>query len=91
MTAEQIPQLVRRCRVEEITAYSKSELYRLIKAERFPAPLPKEPGERASYWVLSEVLAHVQRRIKRRDEQRDTQAQARAEGGRFTQPREAQQ
>lgn len=83
MTEQQTPSLIRRNRVEQITAYSKSELYRLIKAGRFPAPLPKEPGERASYWVLSEVLAHVQERIKRRDEQRSEQGQARADGGRF--------
>lgn len=83
---EPIPQqLVRRSRVEEITAYSKSELYRLIKAGKFPAPLPKENGERASYWLLSEVTAHVQERINRRNATQggQQQAQTRAEGGRF--------
>lgn len=80
---EKIEQLIRRSRVSELTSYSKSELYRLIKVGRFPAPIPKAEGERSSLWVLSEVAAHIHGRIRRRDEQSAQQEAPRDPGGRF--------
>jgi prophage regulatory protein len=76
-------QLIRRARVEDQTGLSKSELYRLIAAGKFPAPLPKEQGERASLWVASEVSAWVKARIARRESQREQSQQQRAQSGRF--------
>lgn len=84
--SESIPQqLIRKSRACELRGVSKSELHRLIKAGKFPAPLPKEEGERASFWVLSEVLEAVQERINRRAavQEAQQQAQPRADGGRF--------
>lgn len=56
-----IQTLIRIPRVEAATGYKRSTIYRLVKANRFPAPISL--GNRASAWVESEVNQWIERRI----------------------------
>jgi prophage regulatory protein len=49
--------LLRRRTVEERTTLSKSEMYRRIKAKRFPAPL--KIGTRAARWRASDIARWI--------------------------------
>lgn len=59
------PRLLRRPEVERLTGLARSSLYDLIRAGRFPAPIPLTTTARA--WVESEVLEFVAGRIAERD------------------------
>ncbi|MGH8766792.1 MAG: helix-turn-helix transcriptional regulator [Burkholderiales bacterium] len=47
--------------VRRLTGFSRSEIYRLIGLQRFPAQIPL--GERAVAWIESEVVAWIESRI----------------------------
>ncbi|MGH7604003.1 MAG: helix-turn-helix transcriptional regulator [Gemmatimonadaceae bacterium] len=57
--------LIRLPQVLNIVACSKTEVYRLIRAGKFPKPVPL--GARSSAWILAEVYAFVANRIARRE------------------------
>jgi len=59
-------QLVRLPEVRRIVALSRSEIYRQIRLERFPSPIPL--GERAVAWDLDEIQLWVRTRIAARDD-----------------------
>jgi predicted DNA-binding transcriptional regulator AlpA len=75
-----IPKLIRRARVEELTGRKKSTILRLIKAGKFPAPIPKEQGETSSYWLESAVIAWIEQRIQPREQKQETSKPRDAEG-----------
>lgn len=54
-----LPEVCRR------TGYSRSEIYRRIAVNNFPAPI--KLGERASAWAEHEVAAWIAARIAERD------------------------
>lgn len=81
--AVEVPELIRLRRVQQITGKSRSDIYRLIRAGRFPAPIPKEQGERASLWLLSEVVAYVLARVAQRGNRISESNSTRDVGGRF--------
>lgn len=58
--------LIRLPRVQEIIPYSRSQIYNLIAAGEFPAPV--KLGARASAWVEQEILAWAESRIVQRDQ-----------------------
>jgi prophage regulatory protein len=60
--------LIRRRAVESRTGYKKSQLYDLVKAGRFPAPVPL--GGRAIAWVEAEVDEWIDERIRARNAKR---------------------
>lgn len=53
--------LLRRRTVEEVTTLSKSEMYRRIKAKRFPAPL--KIGTRAARWRASDIARWLSEQV----------------------------
>lgn len=53
--------LIRLPKVEAATGYKRSTIYRLIKEQKFPAPVSL--GARASAWVESEVQDWIAERI----------------------------
>lgn len=57
-------QLLRLPEVRALTGLSRSEIYRRMGAD-FPQPV--KLGERASAWVLQEVMAWCQARVAARD------------------------
>ena len=57
--------LIRLPQVLGIVACSKTEVYRLIRAGKFPKPVPL--GARSSAWILAEVHAFVADRIAERE------------------------
>lgn len=62
-TAER--RLIRLPQVLDIVACSKTEVYRLIRAGKFPKPVPL--GARSSAWLVDEVQAFVADRIAERE------------------------
>ena len=61
-----MPKILLRCRqVQERVNLSRSELYRLMGAGRFPRSVPL--GERARAWDADEIEAWVLARIAARD------------------------
>ena len=60
-------QLLRLPQVRERVGLSRSEIYRLVKLHRFPAPVPL--GERARAWDSAEIEAFIVERITARDAQ----------------------
>lgn len=69
MEDAQIPQFIRRRRVEEITGLSKSEIYRRASAGTFPKAVSVSDDDdngRGHRWVLSEVLAWQNERLQLR-------------------------
>lgn len=59
--------LLRLQQVREIVGLSRSEIYRLIAAARFPRQIPL--GQRARAWDADEVQAWVHDRIAARKDQ----------------------
>ena len=53
--------LLRLPKVEAATGYKRSTIYRLVKENRFPAPISL--GSRASAWVESEISQWIEQRI----------------------------
>lgn len=45
--------------------YSRTQLWRLIKAKKFPAPVKVGPGRNA--WVDTEIDAYIEEKIAERD------------------------
>lgn len=56
-----IETLLRLPKVEAVTGYKRSTIYRLIKENRFPAPI--SIGPRATAWIESEVAQWIEQRI----------------------------
>lgn len=56
--------LIRLPQVQAIVPYSRSQIYHLVAAGDFPAPL--KLGPRASAWVEAEVIAWVDERMAER-------------------------
>lgn len=61
----QTPSLLRFAEVSRLVGLSKSEIYRRVRAEKFPRPIPI--GTNASAWASNEVEAWIQARIAERD------------------------
>lgn len=57
--------LIRRKTVEDKTGLSRSGIYDLVKAGRFPQPVPI--GAKAVAWIEAEVDAWINERIAARD------------------------
>lgn len=57
--------LLRRKQVQERIGLSRSEIYRLMKLNRFPKNVPL--GERVRAWDADEVESWIQERIAGRD------------------------
>ena len=55
-------QMLRRAEVARRVEFGKTESYRRIRTEGFPAPVPLAPGRRA--WVEHEIDAWIEKRIK---------------------------
>jgi len=53
--------LIRLPKVEAATGYKRSTIYRLIKENKFPAPVSL--GARASAWLESEIELWIKQRI----------------------------
>jgi prophage regulatory protein len=58
--------ILRRPAVERRTGYKKTELYDLIKEDRFPKPVPL--GRRAVGWLEHEIDQWIDERIRARDD-----------------------
>lgn len=53
--------LLRLPKVEALTGYKRSTIYKLIKEGKFPAPIAL--GDRASAWIESEIQGWIESRI----------------------------
>lgn len=56
--------LLRLPRVEAVTGYKRSTIYRLIQRGEFPAPISLSTNGRASAWVEDEINGWIQKRIE---------------------------
>jgi len=54
--------LIDLAKVEDLTGFKSSKLYKLIREKRFPAPL--KLGTRTARWPESKVLAWVQAQVQ---------------------------
>lgn len=54
--------------VQRLVSLSRTQIYALIRAGRFPAPV--KVGEHRSAWVEAEVEAWIDERIRERDRER---------------------
>jgi prophage regulatory protein len=61
------PEIWRLERVVDATGLSRTAIYTLMAAGRFPRPVSIHPGSRAIGWVSSEVRAWILSRIQARD------------------------
>ena len=61
------PEIWRLERVVDSTGLSRTAIYTLMAAGRFPRPISIHPGSRAIGWVSSEVRAWIRSRIQARD------------------------
>jgi prophage regulatory protein len=61
------PEIWRLGRVADATGLSRTAIYNLMVAGRFPRPITLHPGSRAIGWVSSEVRAWILSRIQARD------------------------
>lgn len=59
--------VLRRPEVESLTGLSRSSIYELIAAGKFPKPIDLTGTGRSVGWLESEVSEYLERRIKERD------------------------
>ena len=55
-------QMLRRAEVARRVGLGKTQIYRRIRSDGFPAPVPISPGRRA--WVEHEIDAWIEKRIE---------------------------
>ena len=60
-----VERLIRRQEVEEMTALSRSTIYRHKKEGRFPEPV--RIGPRAVRWRYSDIIAHIESKSQESD------------------------
>jgi prophage regulatory protein len=69
MTSFPIKRILRSKHVVGRVKLSRSEVYELVKRDRFPKPFKLVQGERASGWLESEIDEWIDSRASERGEQ----------------------
>lgn len=63
MATEKPSALIRRSEVEARTGLARATIYSMVRAGKFPAPIPLTESGRAVGWIESDIDAYLQRCI----------------------------